>query len=219
MFDRKNFVGHITGSAIIFDYKNSKVLLIKHIILQRWLQPGGHIEKTDASILDGVYREIFEETNIAKDDLMLISPIFGKKFPHRHRLASHPRESGQTRKTTLSSRPPLFFYLQRRKDHGRKRKLKVEWCIQFIQPGHLPEISKKIWDLLDIDLNTRLFYENIHLKGPDNRRKLYCCRRFPYHPRCRSLLRAIDTIVPIQTIVPQAQLDRRKDLHDRSEGF
>lgn len=126
LFDRKNFVGHITGSAIIFDYKNSKVLLIKHIILQRWLQPGGHIEKTDASILDGVYREIFEETNIAKDDLMLISPIFGKKIPHRHRLASHPRESGQTRKTTLSSRPPLFFYLQRRKDHGRKRKLKVE---------------------------------------------------------------------------------------------
>ena len=143
MFDRKNFVGHITGSAIIFDYKNSKVLLIKHIILQRWLQPGGHIEKTDASILDGVYREIFEETNIAKDDLMLISPIFGKKIPHRHRLASHPRESGQTRKTTLPSRPPLFFYLQRRKDHGRKRKLKVERCIQFIQPGHLPEISKK----------------------------------------------------------------------------
>ena len=45
LFDRKNFVGHITGSAIIFDYKNSKVLLIKHIILQRWLQPGGHIEK------------------------------------------------------------------------------------------------------------------------------------------------------------------------------
>ena len=124
LFDRKNFVGHITGSAIIFDYKNSKVLLIKHIILQRWLQPGGHIEKTDASILDGVYREIFEETNIAKDDLMLISPIFGKKFPID--LASHPRESGQTRKTTLSSRPPLFFYLQRRKDHGRKRKLKVE---------------------------------------------------------------------------------------------
>ena len=28
LFDRKNFVGHITGSAIIFDYKNSKVLLI-----------------------------------------------------------------------------------------------------------------------------------------------------------------------------------------------
>ena len=80
LFDRKKFVGHITGSAIIFDYKNSKVLLIKHIILQRWLQPGGHIEKTDASILDGVYREIFEETNIAKDDLMLISPILGKKF-------------------------------------------------------------------------------------------------------------------------------------------
>ena len=125
LFDRKNFVGHITGSAIIFDYKNSKVLLIKHIILQRWLQPGGHIEKTDASILDGVYREIFEETNIAKDDLMLISPIFGKKFPID--IDSHPiPESGQTRKTTLSSRPPLFFYLQRRKDHGRKRKLRVE---------------------------------------------------------------------------------------------
>ena len=80
MFDRKNFVGHITGSAIIFDYKNSKVLLIKHIILQRWLQPGGHIEKTDASILDGVYREIFEETNIAKDDIDAVCGIFSGCF-------------------------------------------------------------------------------------------------------------------------------------------
>ncbi|MBQ7844480.1 MAG: hypothetical protein IJ340_14105, partial [Odoribacter sp.] len=63
LFDRKNFVGHITGSAIIFDYKNSKVLLIKHIILQRWLQPGGHIEKTDASILDGIdFENITMET-------------------------------------------------------------------------------------------------------------------------------------------------------------
>ena len=66
-------------------------------------------------------------------------------------------------------------------------------------------------------------YENIllkyHLKGPDNRRKLYCCRRFPYHPRCRSLLKGHRYDRPHSNDRPQAQLDRRKDLHDRSEGF
>ena len=110
LFDRKNFVGHITGSAIIFDYKNSKVLLIKHIILQRWLQPGGHIEKTDASILDGVYREIFEETNIAKDDLMLISPIFGS-----------PRIRPNTKNTTFIPNSAIFLFTKEKRSRKKAK--------------------------------------------------------------------------------------------------
>lgn len=122
LFDRKNFVGHITGSAIIFDYKNSKVLLIKHIILQRWLQPGGHIEKTDASILDGVYREIFEETNIAKDDLMLISPIFGKKFPIDIDSASHPpRIRPNTKNNTFITTSAIFLFTKEKRSRKKAK--------------------------------------------------------------------------------------------------
>ena len=109
LFDRKNFVGHITGSAIIFDYKNSKVLLIKHIILQRWLQPGGHIEKTDASILDGVYREIFEETNIAKDDLMLISRI------------PSPRIRPNTKNNTFITTSAIFLFTKEKRSRKKAK--------------------------------------------------------------------------------------------------
>lgn len=121
LFDRKNFVGHITGSAIIFDYKNSKVLLIKHIILQRWLQPGGHIEKTDASILDGVYREIFEETNIAKDDLMLISPIFGKNSPSTSTRIPSPRIRPNTKNNTFITTSAIFLFTKEKRSRKKAK--------------------------------------------------------------------------------------------------
>ena len=121
LFDRKNFVGHITGSAIIFDYKNSKVLLIKHIILQRWLQPGGHIEKTDASILDGVYREIFEETNIAKDDLMLISPIFGKNSPSTSTRILSPRIRPNTKNNTFITTSAIFLFTKEKRSRKKAK--------------------------------------------------------------------------------------------------
>jgi len=42
---RDNFVpGHLTGSAWIVDPTTSKVLLLHHAKLNRWLQPGGHAD-------------------------------------------------------------------------------------------------------------------------------------------------------------------------------
>ena len=73
LYDRKNFKGHITASAIIVNESANKVLLIKHKILNRWLQPGGHVDESDQSILYATLREIKEEVNIDRTDLKLVS--------------------------------------------------------------------------------------------------------------------------------------------------
>lgn len=40
--DRRNFNGHITGSAIILSPDRTRVLFIHHNLFKRWQQPGGH---------------------------------------------------------------------------------------------------------------------------------------------------------------------------------
>ena len=72
LYTRKNFDGHLTASAFILNNVLDKILLIHHKSLGKWLQPGGHIDTTDPNILQAAYREVFEETGIPKDQLLLI---------------------------------------------------------------------------------------------------------------------------------------------------
>jgi 8-oxo-dGTP pyrophosphatase MutT (NUDIX family) len=72
LFERTNFDGHITASAFIIDEAWQEVLLLKHKLYDRFLQPGGHIEKEDATILEASLREASEETGISKVDLVYI---------------------------------------------------------------------------------------------------------------------------------------------------
>lgn len=67
---RKNMVGHLTASALVLDRQN-RVLLIKHNMLNRWLQPGGHIDWQEAPLKASV-RELSEETGIAGQDCSLV---------------------------------------------------------------------------------------------------------------------------------------------------
>lgn len=62
--DRKNFNGHITTSAFIVNSGRTHLLLLHHKSLNRWLQPGGHAETTDESLLASALREASEETGI-----------------------------------------------------------------------------------------------------------------------------------------------------------
>lgn len=64
LFNRKNFQGHITTSAIVFDPAHLKILLISHKTLNRFLQPGGHFEGDD-SLDASAAREVLEETGVA----------------------------------------------------------------------------------------------------------------------------------------------------------
>jgi len=63
-FDRAIAEGHLTGSAITVSADGSRVLLLHHRKLDRWLQPGGHGDPGEAAGEEVALREALEESGI-----------------------------------------------------------------------------------------------------------------------------------------------------------
>ena len=73
---RDHFVpGHFTASAFVLSPAQDALLLILHGKLQRWLQPGGHVEPGDADLLAAARREVLEEVGIAEIELLAPTPL------------------------------------------------------------------------------------------------------------------------------------------------
>lgn len=78
LFSRKTVPGHVTGSAIVMKKSDPNVVLMMfHQKLQRWLQPGGHVDPGEYPH-EAAIRELKEETNM---DGQLHSFHKGKLFP------------------------------------------------------------------------------------------------------------------------------------------
>jgi 8-oxo-dGTP pyrophosphatase MutT (NUDIX family) len=83
---------HITGSAIVARLDGSAFLLVHHRRLDRWLQPGGHVETGDRSVFETACRETQEETGLAA-----LETRFGRRIldvdvhpiPARHGRPAH----------------------------------------------------------------------------------------------------------------------------------
>lgn len=63
-FDRSIPEGHFTGSGLVMSADGSKVLLLYHRKLKRWLQPGGHGEANEDRGEVVASREVAEETGL-----------------------------------------------------------------------------------------------------------------------------------------------------------
>jgi 8-oxo-dGTP pyrophosphatase MutT (NUDIX family) len=75
--DRRNFLGHITGSAIVLSPDKTKILLIYHHLFDRWQQPGGHWEgDEDHNPLETSRREAIEETGIRIEDYLPLDTTY-----------------------------------------------------------------------------------------------------------------------------------------------
>lgn len=59
-------VGHITASALVVDVDTGSLLLTLHPKVGRWLQLGGHLEPSDASVRMAAVREVREESGIER---------------------------------------------------------------------------------------------------------------------------------------------------------
>lgn len=74
-WQRTTLEGHITGSAWVLSPDGSSALLIHHKKLDRWMQPGGHVDETDDTVADTALRELREETGL-KDARLLQPNLF-----------------------------------------------------------------------------------------------------------------------------------------------
>ena len=64
-YQRETLEGQVTASAWLINPARNRVLLIHHRKLDRWLQPGGHVDATDDSLLEAALREVQEETGLS----------------------------------------------------------------------------------------------------------------------------------------------------------
>lgn len=73
---RDHFVpGHFTASAFVLSPDRDALLLIFHGKLQRWLQPGGHVDPDDLDLLAAARREVAEEVGVTELSLLTPAPL------------------------------------------------------------------------------------------------------------------------------------------------
>lgn len=82
---------HFTASCLVVDEAGERVLLTLHRKVGRWLQFGGHIEASDASVAEAALREAVEESGLPGGSLRL--------RPELAQLDRHALGSGFTRCT------------------------------------------------------------------------------------------------------------------------
>jgi 8-oxo-dGTP pyrophosphatase MutT (NUDIX family) len=62
--------GHFTASGFVRSMDRRSLLMVHHKRLDRWLQPGGHIDPTGEHVVEASMREIEEETGIGALELV-----------------------------------------------------------------------------------------------------------------------------------------------------
>jgi 8-oxo-dGTP pyrophosphatase MutT (NUDIX family) len=86
---RDHLPGHMTGSAWIIDQSKEYALLVHHVKLNRWLQPGGHADG-DEDIVAVARKEAEEETGLK--NLILLNSLFDidiHSIPERKDFPKH----------------------------------------------------------------------------------------------------------------------------------
>jgi 8-oxo-dGTP pyrophosphatase MutT (NUDIX family) len=69
--DEGNTQGHITASVMVMSKDGNKALMCRHTGLNKWVQPGGHVDKNETP-MDAAIREAREETGMEVKNLELI---------------------------------------------------------------------------------------------------------------------------------------------------
>ena len=143
--------GHVTGSAWILNRARTHALLLHHVKLDLWVQPGGHLDDSDASPLAGAMREAREETGMR--DLK-----FANESPFDvdvHAIPARPARSGHT-----AIEPAHLHYDVRylifAADEGVKiseESLGAKWIL--LEDLALPSLERSIARMAEKSLGTR----------------------------------------------------------------
>lgn len=69
-WSRRTLEGHLTASAWVTNKDHTKAVLLHHGKLDIWVQPGGHIDDEDESLVKASMREAAEETGLSSFKLV-----------------------------------------------------------------------------------------------------------------------------------------------------
>jgi len=206
LYDRKNFVGHLTASALVIDYTSSKILLINHKSLNRWLQPGGHIEHSDNSILLSSLRECEEETRIKSNQLMLISNSISEAIPID--IDSHFIPKNE-QKNEIEHYHHDFRYLflykgEKNVEIDINEVNGFQWVAfeELSRDVTFSNLVEKIRRFLSFEHRTKLYYDKIISLVKINED---CESIIVSHiiPDCIYYLQAVNKVFPIKSIIPK----------------
>jgi 8-oxo-dGTP pyrophosphatase MutT (NUDIX family) len=79
---------HLTASAFVAHPAGDRVLALWHAKLQRWLQPGGHLEPGETP-LEASLRELAEEAGLSFDVPAAIFDLDVHRIPETAKMAAH----------------------------------------------------------------------------------------------------------------------------------
>jgi 8-oxo-dGTP pyrophosphatase MutT (NUDIX family) len=90
-WSRANQAGHLTASIFVLDHAAQSALLLHHAALDKWLQPGGHIDASDANIAAAALRELQEETGMGMRGVAspTLFDVDAHPIPARHKSGVH----------------------------------------------------------------------------------------------------------------------------------
>ena len=141
-FSRRQFMpGHITCTAVVLDPRRTRVLLMFHHRLLRWLLPGGHCENDDLSISSVAGREAVEETGVAIDPFVE-APLVGIDV---HGI---PARNKRKSKEPYHLHHDLIFAFTSRSEEIQvtEEARRVEWCppTDLVRFGVAPSIVRTV---------------------------------------------------------------------------
>lgn len=87
---RTNQSGHLTASAFVVNKEHSHALMLHHATLNKWLQPGGHIDDSDLDPAAAARRETLEETGatIESSGSSVLFDVDVHAIPERNKLGT-----------------------------------------------------------------------------------------------------------------------------------
>jgi 8-oxo-dGTP pyrophosphatase MutT (NUDIX family) len=81
--------GHFTASGFVVSPDRLSLLLVHHAKLEKWLQPGGHVETDDADVESAARREVVEEAGLSDLESLGLLDVDIHRFPKRGDEPAH----------------------------------------------------------------------------------------------------------------------------------